>query len=124
MDKMEYLEKLIDELKTTIKEEGTCRIEVEKQLVAIEQSLKSFHKRVDKAEETIDIIREVVTSIKIISEKVEKTVTLLESHDSRLDTLERAPGDFFKANAKVIFASFITGMMGAGITLLFKKIGG
>ena len=88
MEKIEYLEKQLDELKDELKENSNCRVELEKSVVAIEQSMKSFHKRMDKVEETIEILRDVAVSIKSISEKVEKSVCLLESHDSRMGILE------------------------------------
>lgn len=120
MEKTEYLEKQLDELKDELKENSNCRVELEKSIVAIEQSMKSFHKRMDKVEETIEILRDVAVSIKSISEKVEKTVCLLESHDSRIGILEKTPGELLKKYAGIFIGAFLTGLAGFYVSHFIK----
>jgi chromosome condensin MukBEF ATPase and DNA-binding subunit MukB len=124
MDKLEYIEKQLDDLKLEIKESNSCRNDLEKKILITEQSMKSFYKRIDKVEEQTEAIVEMAHATKSMSEKVEKMVTLFENHDTRLDSLERAPGDFFKNYAKVFLGALLTGVAGAVVTnylVLLKK---
>jgi hypothetical protein len=86
-------------------------------VAVVEQSTKSAHLRIDNIQEQTQAIIEMSASIRYMAKQVEETVSILKEHDSRLETLEKLPGDNVVKALKVLLTLFI----GALISYLFRR---
>ena len=92
-------------------------------IVAVEQSAKSAHRRLQSQDEQTKAIVEMSSSVKYMAKQVEETVNILKEHDGRLDKLEKAPGDAMIAYWKLFIGAIITGSAGMILGMLINKGG-
>ncbi|WP_353106278.1 hypothetical protein [Acetoanaerobium noterae] len=93
---------------------------INERMVAVEQSTKSAHHRLDFQDEQTKAILDISGNIKYMAKQVEETVGILKEHDGRLDKLEKAPGDALIAYWKLFLGAIITGSAGLIVGLVLK----
>jgi len=104
--------------------------DLKERIVAVEQSSKSAHHRLDSMEEQTKAVIRLAMSVENMSEKVEKVLKLYDEHDTRLLDLEKKPGESALHTRQwimVTVGSAAVGMLFALLTAAltgYLKIGG
>ena len=114
----EYRLEKIEERLEKIEE---CQTDMKIQAKEFEQSSKSAHKRLDSIEEQTKAIYKLSTAVEQMTEQVKENIVMNKEHSSRLDSLEKAPGELLKKYAKVFIGSLVTGAAGAILTSVILK---
>ena len=89
-------------------------VKVRERLTAVESSVKSLHKRVDKQEDLIDNIRSMVIEMKNMREDINRI-------DGKVTEIENKPRKWWDAGISAIIGALAGGI---GTFLLTKLIGG
>lgn len=106
-------------------------IDIEHRLTEVESRSKSNTKRIDNMEPIVNEIHtmsntmvKLVNEVKHTNETVNNMEKKLEKIDSRVDDMERAPGDDakkYKTTAITAIISTIAGAFSAGIIMLIAQ---
>lgn len=93
--------------------------EIRERLAAVESSSKSAHHRLDTQEEQTKAIYEMSVSVRVMSDRIQEIIDLFDKHETRLDTLERAPAEKIKGYVETLFISSLIALGGLLVGLLF-----
>lgn len=89
-------------------------VQVRERLTAVESSLKSLHKRVDKQEDLLDNIRNMVIEMKNMREDINRI-------DGKVSDIENKPRKWWDAAISAIIGAVAGGI---GTIIIAKLIGG
>lgn len=118
---------IADECKQLRENDRVIMIElgaIKERIVAIEQSTRSAHHRIDGIEGNTEAIIRMSVSIENMTEEIKRLIPILDDHDKRIDDIERGPGDSAVKWWQLIAATFVTGLLGLLFGLALKKLGG
>lgn len=118
--RMDMTDEAIKDVQCNIREIVKGQHEIRERVVAIDQSSKSAHHRLDSQAEQTKAIARMGMAVEHMAEQVKEAVELLKDHDMRLDKLERAPGDLLIGWSKLAIGALITGAIGMLIGTLLR----
>lgn len=88
------------------------------------QRAKSNTRRIDALEEQSKILNELVTSVKLMAQNIERMTGELTEQNARLKTLEQEPGERWRLMTKTIVTAAVStlagGVVGALVTILMR----
>lgn len=97
--------------------------DVQKLVIETDARARSNQRRIDKLEETSETLNELVTSVKVMAQSIERMTQEMKAQGERLTTLEQEPAKRWNTMTRTIFTTVVStlagGLVGALIALLF-----
>ena len=91
-----------------------CEHEVEfaQHLAEIDARSKSNTKRLDRLEELTETVHELVTTMKLLADKQERTAETVERLDTKLSAIEQEPAKRWKAVVEKVLMTVVAALVG------------
>lgn len=97
-------------------------VSIEERVTAVEERCKSNTHRIDDLDDANKTLQELVVSVKLMAQNMERMGNELEKQGARLASLERQPGDRWQTMTKTILTTVAStvagGIIGALVMLL------